>query len=116
MAGLGTLFLLIMTAASWLLWRGKLHTSRRMLWVLMLAMPFPYIANLAGWWTAELGRQPWVVYGLMRTAHAASPSVHTGNVVFTTLGFLGMYLLLFMIFVYLVLREVGRGPVITAAH
>src|SRR5262249_30999521 len=81
MAGLGTIFIVIMLAATWQLWRGRLSTSRRLLWVLMLAIPFPYIANIAGWWTAELGRQPWVVYGLLRTTNATSPSVHAGNVV-----------------------------------
>ena len=65
-----------------------------MLWVLMLAFPFPYIATTAGWWTAELGRQPWVVYGLMRTADAGLELVNPGDVVFTMLGFAGLYLLL----------------------
>src|SRR5579875_626459 len=110
MAGLGTLFLLVMSWAGWLLWRGKLETSRRMLWVLLLTVPFPYIATTAGWWTAEVGRQPWVVWGLLRTVEAASPSVQTGNVVFTTLGFMGLYLVLGMLGLYLALREVERGP------
>src|SRR5262245_46809449 len=110
MVGLGTIFLVTLISAAWFLWRGTLQSARRMLWILMLIVPFPYIATLAGWWTAELGRQPWVVYGLMRTADASSPSVHAGNVVFTTLGFAGMYLVLFMIFVHLVLREFERGP------
>jgi cytochrome d ubiquinol oxidase subunit I len=110
MAGLGTVFILIMALASWQLWRGKLPTARKTLWVLLLAAPFPYIATTAGWWTAEIGRQPWVVYGLLRTADAASPSVNPGNAVFTTLGFMGLYLLLGMLFLYLVLHEVARGP------
>lgn len=110
MAGLGTFFIVIMGSAAWLLLRGRLQSSRRMLWVLMLSLPFPYIANLAGWWTAELGRQPWLVYGLCRTTSGSSPSVHAGNVVFTILGFAGMYLVLFMIFLYMILREVGHGP------
>ena len=67
MAGLGTCFLVVMGAAAFMLWRNKLQQTRSMLWVLMLAVPFPYIATTAGWWTAELGRQPWVVYGLLRT-------------------------------------------------
>ena len=67
MAGLGTLFILMMALATLLDWRGALAASRPMLWVLMLAFPFPYIAKTAGWMTAELGRQPWLVYGLMRT-------------------------------------------------
>jgi cytochrome d ubiquinol oxidase subunit I len=113
MVGLGTIFLVTLISAAWFLWRGTLQSARRMLWILMLMVPFPYIATLAGWWTAELGRQPWVVYGLMRTAEASSPSVHAGNVVFTTLGFAGMYLVLFLIFVHLVLREFERGPTAT---
>ena len=110
-AGLGTFFIIIMASAAWLLARGRLQASRRMLWVLMLAVPFPYIANLAGWWTAELGRQSWLVYGLLRTTAGDSPSVHAGNVIFTIIGFIGMYVVLFMIFLYMILREVERGPV-----
>jgi cytochrome d ubiquinol oxidase subunit I len=81
-----------------------------MLWVLMLSVPFPYIATTAGWWTAELGRQPWLVYGLFRTADGGSPQVSAGDVVFTTLGFVGLYLALGMLFLFQVLREVSRGP------
>jgi cytochrome d ubiquinol oxidase subunit I len=114
MVGLGTLFIVVMGLAAVLLWRGKLQQSRWMLWVLMLAFPFPYIATTAGWWTAELGRQPWIVYGLMRTADAGSSSVNTGDVVFTTLGFAGLYLALGVLFVDQVRRQIARGPV--AAH
>ena len=60
--------------------------------------------------TAELGRQPWVVYGLLRTADASSPSVHTGTVVFTLIGFCGLYLLLGLFFLFLVGREIAHGP------
>src|SRR5712675_1069250 len=87
MVGLGSLFMLLMLAAAFLLWRGTLALSRPMLWTLMLAIPFPYIANTAGWMVAELGRQPWIVYGLMRTAEGSSPRVGPGDVAFTTLGF-----------------------------
>ena len=72
MVGLGTVFIAIMVVAAFLLWRGKLFNARWMLWILMLSLPFPYIANTAGWMTAELGRQPWLVYGLMRTADGYS--------------------------------------------
>ena len=67
--------------------------------------------STAGWWTAELGRQPWVVYGLLRTASAHSELVSPGDVVFTLLGFAGLYLLLGMLFVLQVLKELTRGPV-----
>jgi cytochrome d ubiquinol oxidase subunit I len=111
MVGLGTIFIGIMGLAAFLLWRGWLATCRPMLWILMLAFPFPYIATTAGWMTAELGRQPWLVYGLQRTLHGTSPYVHGGNVAFTTLGFMGLYLVLGILFLYLVMREIARGPV-----
>ena len=110
MVGLGTLFIAIMGLATLYLWRGRLERSRLMLWILALAFPFPYIANTAGWLTAELGRQPWLVYGLMRTAEGGSPTVHGGATLFTTLGFAGLYLVLGLLFLSLVMREVGHGP------
>jgi cytochrome d ubiquinol oxidase subunit I len=110
MVGLGTLLIAVMGIAALLLWRGRLETFRPMLWVLMLAFPFPYIATTAGWMSAELGRQPWLVYGLQRTVHGTSPKVSGGDVAFTTLGFMGLYLVMGLAFLYLVMREVGRGP------
>jgi cytochrome d ubiquinol oxidase subunit I len=110
MVGLGTIFIAILAIACWALWRGRLYTSRPLLWVLMLAVPFPYIATTAGWTTAELGRQPWVIYGLMRTAQGSSHNVSAGNALFTLIGFMGLYLILGMLFLFLVSREVARGP------
>jgi cytochrome d ubiquinol oxidase subunit I len=111
MVGLGTIFIAIMLVAAFLLWRGKLFSARWMLWILLLALPFPYIANTAGWLTAELGRQPWLVYGLMRTADGYSKMVSAGNAMFTLLGFLGMYTVLGILFLFLVRREIEHGPV-----
>ena len=110
MVGLGTVFIAIMVIAVFLLWRGKLFESRWMLWVLVLSLPFPYIANTAGWMTAELGRQPWLVYGLFRTADGYSKTVSAGNGIFTLLGFLGMYTVLGILFLFLVRREIENGP------
>jgi cytochrome bd ubiquinol oxidase subunit I len=110
MVGLGTLFIALMALANGLRFLGKLHTFRPMLWVLMLAFPFPYIATTAGWMTAELGRQPWVVYGLLRTADASSPNVHGGSTLFTLLGFMGLYTVLGLTYVALFAREVVHGP------
>ncbi|HMF29083.1 MAG TPA: cytochrome ubiquinol oxidase subunit I [Candidatus Cybelea sp.] len=110
MVGLGTIFVAIAALAVALLWLGRLWNARWMLWILMLVMPFPYIANEAGWTSAEVGRQPWIIYGLMRTAGGASPSVAAGETVFTLIGFAGMYFLLGVLFLYLVLREIGIGP------
>jgi cytochrome bd ubiquinol oxidase subunit I len=111
MVGLGTIFIAIMLVAAFLLWRGKLYSTHWMLWILLLALPFPYIANTAGWITAELGRQPWLVYGLMRTADGYSKMVSAGNGMFTLLGFLGMYTVLGILFLFLVRREIEQGPV-----
>ncbi len=110
MVGLGTLLLALMGVAAILLWRGVLHRTKAVLWMLMLAFPFPYIATTAGWMTAELGRQPWVVYGILRTARATSPRVGAGDVAFSTLGYAGLYALLSVLFLYLVAREIARGP------
>ena len=117
MVGLGTLLLLLALIATFLLWRRRLFQNRAVLWALMLAFPFTYIANIAGWITAEVGRQPWVVYGLLRTSAAASPSqsVPSGLGIFTLLGFLGLYLLIFVVYVLLIVRIIARGPEDVAA-
>jgi cytochrome d ubiquinol oxidase subunit I len=99
-----------MSLAAFMLWRGWLYTFRPMLWVLMLAIPFPFIANTAGWLTAELGRQPWLAYGLMRTSEGVSPLVSSGNVLFTLIGFAGVYLIMGLLYIVLMVREVGHGP------
>ncbi|HNC43630.1 MAG TPA: cytochrome ubiquinol oxidase subunit I, partial [Acidobacteriota bacterium] len=93
-----------------LLWRGRLFQSRWMLWILMLSFPFPFIANTAGWVTAEVGRQPWLVYGLLRTSQGTSPLVSAGNGLFTLLGFMGMYTVLAILFLFLMWREIDHGP------
>jgi cytochrome d ubiquinol oxidase subunit I len=110
MVGLGTLFIALMGASALLLWRGRLFATRPALWALMLAFPFPYIATTAGWMTAELGRQPWVVYDLLRTADASSPEVAAGTALFTLIGFTGLYFVLGLLFVFLVGREIALGP------
>ena len=98
------------------LWRNKLFESRWLLWIIMLSAPLPYIANTAGWMTAELGRQPYLVYGLMRTVSGFSKSVSAANATFTLLGFLGMYTLLAILFLFVLQCEITHGPVEDAAH
>src|SRR5277367_1372033 len=111
MVGLGTLFVTIMVVALFLLWRGKLFSSQWMLWILMLSAPFPYIANTAGWMTAELGRQPWLVYELMRTKDGYSKAVSAGNGMFTLIGFMGLYIVLGILVLFLIWREIEHGPI-----
>jgi cytochrome bd ubiquinol oxidase subunit I len=112
MVGLGTILVAIAALAVLLLWRGKLYSSRWMLWILMLAFPFTYIANIAGWVTAETARQPWVIYNVMRTVAGASPesSVPAGTGIFTLLGFMGLYLFVGILYLVLILRIVAQGP------
>ncbi len=110
MAGLGTIFTATALVAILLWWAGRLDRTRPMLWILMLAFPLPYIANTVGWMTAELGRQPWLIFGLFRTAHGASPTVHAGTVIFTLIGFCGLYLALGILFLFMIGREIAHGP------
>jgi cytochrome d ubiquinol oxidase subunit I len=110
MAGLGTMFIALFALANFARYKGALERWRPLLWVLMLAFPFPYIATTAGWMTAELGRQPWLVYGLFRTADGFSDSVSSGNALFTLIGFCGLYFVLGLLYVFLILRDIDHGP------
>jgi cytochrome d ubiquinol oxidase subunit I len=110
MVGLGTILLAVMALSLLLLVRGRLYTNRATLWLLLLMTPFPYIATTAGWMTAELGRQPWVIYGVMRTAAGISPRVSSANGLFTLLGFMGLYMVLGILFLFLVWKEIEHGP------
>ena len=110
MIGLGTVFIAVMSLGAFLLWRGNVFKSKLILWMMMILAPMAYIANLAGWYTAELARQPWLVYGLLKTADGVSAHVSSGNTLFTLLGFIGLYLLLGLLFVILVIKIIVKGP------
>lgn len=110
MVGLGTIMLLVFGVSSLLLRRGALYRQPFLLWCLMLLLPFPYVATTAGWITAEVGRQPWLIYGLMRTSQGTSPYVSAGNGLFTLLGFMGLYTLLGILYLFMVQREIEHGP------
>jgi len=110
MVGLGTIFIALLALSALALWRRRLYTTNALLWALMLAMPFPYIANEAGWTVSEVGRQPWIVYGLVRTADATSTNVSGGMTVFTLMGFMGLYLLIGALYVLIFMRIVHEGP------
>lgn len=110
MVGLGTILTAALALAAFLLWKGRLFSQAWMLWGLMLLLPFPYIANTAGWVTAELGRQPWLVYGILHTRDGVSSHVSAGNALFTLLGFMGLYSVLSVLFLLLVVRKIQKGP------
>jgi cytochrome d ubiquinol oxidase subunit I len=110
MVGLGTIFLAVLGLGALLLWRRRLFTTRWYLWTVMLMLPFPYIANEAGWVVTEVGRQPWLIWGVMPTARGASPTVEAGETIFTLLGFAGTYTVLGLGFLFLVGRQIALGP------
>lgn len=110
MAGLGTYFAALMAGSAFLLWRRKLYSARWLLWFLLLSWPLPYIATTAGWMTAEIGRQPWLVYGLIRTADGSSKHINSGTSLFSLLGFLGMYSILSILWTVLVYNFIQKGP------
>ena len=110
MVGLGTIIMGVMSLAVFLLWRKKLFKTTSVLWGILLLFPFPYLANITGWYVAELGRQPYLVYGLLRTSEGVSPTVSSGNTLFTLLGFIGLYLLLGLLFLLLVGKTIHKGP------
>ena len=110
MVGLGSFFVAVMIVCAFLLWRQKLFDQPWALWALLLCVPFPYIANIAGWVTAETGRQPWIVYGLMRTRDGFSRMISTGDTWFTLLGFMGLYALLSILFLFLLQETIKEGP------
>jgi cytochrome d ubiquinol oxidase subunit I len=109
MVGLGTIFIAVLAAGAFLLWRHRLFGTRWYLWILMLAVPFPYIANQAGWLVGEVGRQPWVVYGLQRTSAAVSTNVSGGMTIFTLFGFMGLYAVIAILYLFLCGRIVTSG-------
>jgi cytochrome d ubiquinol oxidase subunit I len=96
--------------AAFALWRGRLERSRLLLWLLTLSVLGPQIANQAGWWAAEVGRQPWIVYGLLRTVQGLSPVVTAGQVAASIAMFTLVYLLLFAVFVFLLNDKIQHGP------
>jgi cytochrome d ubiquinol oxidase subunit I len=106
--GMGLIGLSLLGVFLW--WRGSLFETRWLLWVFVFAVLGPQGANQLGWFTAEVGRQPWIVYGLMRTADAVSPVVTSGQILASLMLFLLIYLALFILFVYLLDQKIRHGP------
>jgi cytochrome d ubiquinol oxidase subunit I len=111
MATLGVLFIVLTLFSLLLLWRGKLFRSRWLLWVFVLAVCGPYLSNQAGWAAAEVGRQPWIVYRLLKTSDALSPAVHAGHVLGSILMFGVIYTMLFAVWVYVLHQKIRQGPI-----
>ncbi len=96
--------------ACWLWWRKKLFHYKWLMWLFVFAVFLPQIANQVGWFAAEMGRQPWVVYGLLRTSDAFSKAVKANQIVFSLIMFAFIYVLLFALFIYLLDRKIKHGP------
>ncbi len=96
--------------AVFLLWRGKLYQKRWLLWLFVFAVAAPFLSNQAGWVAAEVGRQPWVVYGLLRTDAAYSKAVSESQLIFSLTLFGILYLLLFGLWIYILDHKIRQGP------
>ncbi|UJR79349.1 cytochrome ubiquinol oxidase subunit I [Sandaracinus amylolyticus] len=116
MIGLGTYFLVLTLWGLWLRWRGTLWTNRRVLWLFVVSVIGPYVANQAGWVAAEVGRQPWVVYGLLRTRDAVSPTIVGDQVLGSTILFSLVYIGLGAIWVFVMNEKIQHGPDAPEAH
>ena len=110
MITLGVMFIALTAFATFQNVRKRLISTTWLLWIILLAFPFPYIANTLGWMTAELGRQPWLLYNIFRTNEGYSRVVNNGDAIFTLIGFVGLYFVLGLAFLYLTGRELERGP------
>jgi cytochrome bd ubiquinol oxidase subunit I len=110
MVSIGMALIGLTLFASFLWWRGKLFDKRWLLWIFVFSALLPQIANQVGWFAAEMGRQPWVVYGLLRTSEAFSQSVSANQILFSLIMFLLVYALLFVLFVYLLNKKLKQGP------
>ncbi len=110
MVGLGFAYLAFILIAAYLRKKGKLFTTKPFLLLSILLAPTGYIAVLAGWMVTEVGRQPWVIYGVMRTKDAVSPSVTSGVVAWSLSCFVILYALLFACFIYYLVKFLAKGP------
>jgi len=110
MVALGLFFIALTLFGIFKWWRGTLFQTKWLLWVFVFAVFLPQLANQFGWFAAEMGRQPWVVYGLLRTSDAFSQTVTANQIIFSLIMFTVIYLLLLLLFIYLLDRKIKAGP------
>src|SRR5262249_61103526 len=108
--GIGLLMLAVVAVSWWLRYRGRLFDSPWFLWLCMAMGPLGFIAVLAGWTTTEVGRQPWTVYGLLRTADSTSPSLGGGDVLVSLLAYMVVYLIIYPSAVLIAAGPGRQGP------
>jgi cytochrome d ubiquinol oxidase subunit I len=110
MVGCGLVMLGLAWLGSWLIYRDRLQRARWLLWGIFLSFPLPFVATLAGWYTAEIGRQPWVVYGVLRTAKAMTPFLTAHAAATTLILFAAVYTFIFSFGIYFIYRLLRTGP------
>jgi cytochrome d ubiquinol oxidase subunit I len=110
MVGCAAVMLGLVLLGGWLRWRGRLFDTPLFLRLLQLATPLGFVAVIAGWCVTEVGRQPWTVYGLLRTAESVSPSLTSFDVALSLAGYMLVYLLIYPWGLFLMLRIVRKGP------
>jgi cytochrome d ubiquinol oxidase subunit I len=110
MVGCGLIMLLLAWLGTWLSRQGRLEHSRVLLWLIFLSFPLPFIATLSGWFTAEVGRQPWIVYGLLRTADALTPFLTARAALTSLVVFCSVYTFIFAFGVVYIHRLLRSGP------
>jgi cytochrome bd ubiquinol oxidase subunit I len=110
MVGCGLLMLLLAWVGAYLRRKGRLERNRRLLWLILLSFPLPFIATLSGWFTAEVGRQPWTVYGLLRTADALTPFLTARSALTSLVVFCSVYSFIFVFGVVYIHRLLRAGP------
>ncbi|MFK7905349.1 MAG: cytochrome ubiquinol oxidase subunit I, partial [Chitinophagales bacterium] len=110
MVAIGMALIGMTLLACWFWWRGKLFDTKWLLWAFVWAVILPQLANQFGWFAAEMGRQPWVVYGLLRTSDALSKAVTANQVLFSLIMFTFIYTLLLALFLYTLTKKIMHGP------
>ncbi len=110
MVAIGFMLIAISVLGVFLWWKGTLFKHRWLLWIFVFSVLLPQIANQVGWITAEVGRQPWIVYGLMKTSEGLSKAVQAGQVWYSLIMFTLIYIGLFILFIYLLNNKIQHGP------
>ena len=110
MISIGMFLIALSFYACFLWWKGKLFETKWLLWIFSFSVLLPQIANQAGWFAAEMGRQPWIVYGHLRTSEGFSQEVSANQIVFSLVLFLVVYSLLFLLFLYSLNKKIKHGP------
>ena len=110
MVGMGLIMLVVSWGGLLLMWSGRLERTRWFLWFAFVSFPAGFIAIITGWYTAEVGRQPWAVYGLLRTEDAITPSLTGGEALFSLIVYITVYLVIYSFGLTYIFRQLKQGP------